>query len=418
MSIAFHIVFAAIGIGIPLLLFISEGLWLATKNETYLQIARRWGRLFAVLFAVGAVSGTILSFELGLLWPRWMEFSGGIIGFLFTLEGIAFFTEAIFLALYVYGWDRLSPRAHGLCTVPLLFSSAASGVLVISVNAWMNQPSGFEVLAGQPVNVDPLAAMFNKAMPLEAFHGTMATYVATGFALAGGYAYAVLRGDRSEYNRKMLMLALAIGAISIPLQILSGDFSARFLARNQPEKFAAMEAQFKTEKGAPLHIGGIPDTESRNVRYSIEIPKLASLMTYGRADAEIRGLDSFPEDEVPDVHKVHYSFQVMVGVGFSLLCVAAWFWVAVLRKKRIEPGRRMLLAVVAAAPMGFVALEAGWFVTEFGRQPWVIYQVMRTSEGVTPQESIPFIFLGFIAVYVALAVGLGLILLRQHHEPA
>jgi cytochrome d ubiquinol oxidase subunit I len=412
MSLGFHICFTAIGIGLPLMLLIAEGLWLRTGDETYRLMAQRWARVAGVLFAVGAVSGTILSFEFGLLWPTWMDFSGSIIGIPFALEGFAFFTEAIFLALYLYGWDRLSPVAHWLCTVPLVVSSAASALFVISTNAWMNQPRGFEVAGGKAVNVDPWAAMFNPAMPYEVAHGTMASYVVAGFAVAGVYALAMLRGDRSRYVRKALVLGLAVGAVATPLQIVSGDLSARFLAHNQPEKFAAMEAQFDTESGAPLRIGGIPDPGAGKTRYAIEIPKLASFLAFEDFDAEIKGLNSFPEDAVPNARITHFSFQAMVGIGMFMLFVAAWFWGLALWKRRVDPGRLLLLAIVATAPLGFVALEAGWFVTEFGRQPWVIYHLMRTSDAATPRDGIFYVFLLFLFVYVALAAGLGLLLLR------
>ena len=417
MSLAFHICFTAIGIGLPLLLFIAEGIALRTGDETYRQMAKRWGRIAAVLFAIGAVSGTILSFEFGLLWPTWMEFSGGIIGFPFALEGFAFFTEAIFLALYIYGWDRLSPRAHWLCTIPLVVSSAASAFFVISANGWMNQPAGFEVVNGKAVNVDPLAAMFNAAMPYEVTHGALASYVATGFAVAGVYAIAMLRGDRSDYVRKALLLGLAVAAVSTPLQIISGDLSARFLAHNQPEKFAAMEGQFDTERGAPLRIGGFPDPGDRTTRYAIEIPKLASFLAFEDFDAEVRGLNSFPQDEIPDPRLVHYSFQTMVGIGFFMLFVAAWVLGLAWWRKRIDPGRLQLLALAATLPLGFVAIEAGWFVTEFGRQPWIIYQLMRTDEASTPREGIGFILLVFVLIYIALAAGLALLLLREQRRP-
>ena len=417
MSLAFHILFTAVGIGLPLLLFIAEGIALRTGDETYRQMAKRWGRIAAVLFAIGAVSGTILSFEFGLLWPTWMEFSGGIIGFPFALEGFAFFTEAIFLALYIYGWDRLSPRAHWLCTIPLVVSSAASAFFVISANGWMNQPAGFEMVNGKAVNVDPLAAMFNAAMPYEVTHGALASYVATGFAVAGVYAIAMLRGDRSVYVRKALLLGLAVAAVSTPLQIISGDLSARFLAHNQPEKFAAMEGQFDTEQGAPLRIGGFPDPGDRTTRYAIEIPKLASFLAFEDFDAEVRGLNSFPQDEIPDPRLVHYSFQAMVGIGFFMLAVAAWVLGLAWWRKRIDPGRVQLLALAATLPLGFVAIEAGWFVTEFGRQPWIIYQLMRTDEAATPREGIGFILLVFVLIYIALAAGLALLLLREQRRP-
>jgi cytochrome d ubiquinol oxidase subunit I len=418
LSLAFHIVFAAIGIGLPLMLLIAEGIALRTGNPLYREMAKRWSRVAAVLFAVGAVSGTILSFEFGLLWPTWMEFSGPIIGFPFALEGFAFFTEAIFLGLYLYGWERLSPRAHWLCTIPLVVSSAASAFFVISANAWMNQPEGFEVVGGKAVNVDPVAAMFNDAMPYQVVHGTLPSYVVTGFAVAAVYAFAMLRGDRSEYNRRALALGLAVAAVFTPLQIVSGDLSARFLAHQQPEKFAAMEAQFETERGAPLRIGGIPDPEDRVVRRAIEIPKLASFLAFEDPDAEVVGLDSFPQDAVPDVRITHYSFQAMVAIGFFMLFVSLWFWVGAWARRRIEPGRWLLLATLASGPLGFVALEAGWFVTEFGRQPWIIYRLMRVEDAATPREGIGFVFLVFTLVYVALALGLALILLRENGRSA
>ena len=417
MSLAFHIVFTAIGIGLPLLFLIAEGISLRTGNETYRQMARRWGRAAAVLFAVGAVSGTILSFEFGLLWPTWMEFSGSIIGFPFALEGFAFFTEAIFLGLYLYGWDRLSPRAHWMCSIPIVISSAASAFFVISANGWMNQPTGFEVVNGKPVDIEPVAVMFNKAMPYEVTHGALASYVATGFAVAAVYAFAMLRGRRSDYNKKALVLALAVAAVFAPLQVVSGDLSARFLAHNQPEKFAALEGQFETEMGAPLRIGGWPDTGDKTTRFAIEIPKLASFLGFEDFDAQVRGLNSFPQDEIPDARLVHPFFQVMVAAGFFMVFVVAWFFGLAWWRKRIDPGRLLLLAVILAAPLGFLTIEAGWFVTEFGRQPWIIYQVMRTADGATPREGIAWILMVFALVYVVLAAGLALLLLREQRRP-
>ncbi len=412
MSLAFHICFSAVGIGVPLLLTISEGIALRTGNQLYRDMAKRWTRVAAVLFAVGAVSGTILSFELGLLWPTFMDFSGGIIGFPFALEGFAFFTEAIFLGIYIYGWDRLSPRAHWLCSIPITIASALSALLVISTNGWMNQPQGFEMLNGKAVNVDPLAAMFNPAMPYEVVHGSIAAYVATGFGVAGVYAIAMLRGDRSEYNRRALVLALAVGAIAASLQVVSGDLSARFLAHEEPEKFAAMEGQFQTERGMPLRIGGFPDMDAKATRGAIEIPKLGSFLAFEDFDAEVRGLDAFPENDIPDARLVHYPFQVMVAIGMFLLLVGVWFFAVAAWRRRIDPGRWLLRAIAVGTPLGFIAIEAGWFVTEFGRQPWVIYHLMRTSEAATPRDGIVFLLAVFFLVYVALAAGLVLLLRR------
>jgi len=412
LSLAFHIGFTALGIGLPLLLLLAEGIGLKTGNPLYREMARRWSRVAALLFAVGAVSGTVLSFEFGLLWSRWMEFSGEIIGFTFALEGFAFFTEAIFLGIYIYGWERLSPVAHWLCTIPITVASAFSAFFVISANAWMNQPRGFELVNGQVSDINPWRVMFNPATPYQTTHGTLAAYVAAGFAVAGVYAWAMLRGDRSEYNRRALVLALAVAAVATPLQIVSGDLSARFLARNQPQKFAAMEGQFETEKGAPLRIGGWVDVNARETRYAIEIPKALSFLGYEDFNAEVRGLDDFAQDEIPEPRLVHYPFQVMVAAGFFMLFVAAWFFVNLWRTRSVRPGRWLLYAILAASPMGFIAIEAGWFVTEFGRQPWIVWQVMRTSEGATPREGVWVLLIVFSLAYAALTAGLLMLLLR------
>lgn len=417
LSLAFHICFVAIGMGLPLMFLIAEGLWLRTGDETYRRMAKRWGRVGALLFAVGAVSGTIISFELGLLWPQWMEFSGGTIGFIFTLEGFAFFVEAIFLGIYVFGWERLSPRAHWLTAFPIVLSSAITAFFVISVNAWMNQPEGFELVNGQVINVDPIAAMFNDATPYEVTHGALASYVATGFAFAGVYAFGMLLGDRSAYAKRAIVMGLAVAAVLAPLQVISGDLSARFLAHDEPEKFAAMEAQFDTVEGAPLRIGGFPDTDAKKTRFAIEIPKLASFLAFEDFNAEIRGLNDFPQDEIPNAHMVHFPFQAMVAIGSLMLVVVAWFFGLALWQRRIDPGRLQLLAISAMLPLSFVGIEVGWFVTEFGRQPWVVYQVMRTADGATPREGIGFLFLAFTLLYVALAAGLAFLLFREQRQP-
>ena len=410
LSLAFHIAFTAIGIGLPLLLFLAEGLALRTGNDDYRTMARRWARVAAVLFAIGAVSGTVLSFEFGLLWAPFMESWGEVFGFPFALEGFAFFTEAIFLGIYIFGWEKLSPRTHWLVTIPIMVSSAASAVFVISANAWMNQPDGFELIEGRIANVNVLDAMFNPAMPFEVSHGTLASYTATGFAFAGFYAIQMLRGERSDYNRGALLLGLAVGAVAIPLQIFTGDLSAQFLADRQPIKFAAMEGQFETEQGAPLRIGGIPNPSTGETPYAIEIPKLGSWLAYRDTDAVVRGLNDFPADERPDARLVHIPFQVMVGTGFFLLFIAVLFF-SRFAIKRVPPLDRTMLRLIAlTSPLGFVAIEAGWFVTEFGRQPWIVWQVMRVSEAATPQDGVVLLLVAFSLVYIALTMGLVLLL--------
>src|SRR5215469_14877970 len=274
-SLAFHIIFSALGVGIPLLLCIVEGLALRTKNPVWMMLTRRWARSAAILFAIGAVSGTILSFELGLLWPTYTRFAGAVVGLPFLLEGFAFFTEAIFLGLYLYGWDRLSPRAHWLCSFPIWISGLASAWFIVSANSWMNTPAGFVMdKHGKIISIDPLQAIFNPSTPYETVHMILACYVATGFAVAAVYAFALLRrGRRSEYYRKGLMVGILMAVIATPLQMISGDFNARYLADYQPVKFAAMEGVFHTEQGASLKIGGLADPNTGQIRYAIEIPK-------------------------------------------------------------------------------------------------------------------------------------------------
>jgi cytochrome d ubiquinol oxidase subunit I len=412
-SLAFHMVYAALAIGMPVLLLLAEGLALRTGEEGYHVLARRWVRSVGVLFAIGAVSGTILSFELGLLWPEFMRFAGGIIGMPFSLEGFAFFVEAIFLGLYLYGEGRLSRRAQFLVTVPIAVAAAASAVFVISANAWMNTPQGFTLVDGQVVNVDPWRAMFNPAMPYQAVHGTLAAYVATGFAAAGVYAFYLLRGHVTTHNQRALTLALALASVVLPLMLVSGDLSARFLARQEPAKFAAMEALLTTQAGAPLHIGGWPDSATGDVKYSVAIPKLLSFLTYGDPNAVVQGLSDMPPGTTPDPRPVHLFFDLMVGSFFAMLTAAVWFWWLYWRRRAVPTSPWPLRAVLVASPLGFVALQAGWMVTEFGRQPWVVVGYMRVSQGVTPRSGIDLVFLLFMLVYAALTAGLLWLLLHR-----
>lgn len=411
-SLAFHIVFAALGIGLPLFLLIAEGLWLRTRNPVYLELTRTWTKAFAVLFAVGAVSGTVLSFELGLLWPRFMQFAGGIIGMPFSAEGFAFFIEAIFLGLYLYGRERVSPFVHWLFTIPIAVSGLVSGIFVITANAWMNAPAGFDLVDGEVRNVDPLAAMFNPAWLQQSIHMSLAAYIATGFAVAGVYAVAVLRGKRDAYHRTGLALGMIVGAVAMPLQFVSGDAIARMVAENQPVKLAAMEGQFQTESCAPLRIGGLPDPDAGTTRYALEIPCGLSLLARGDRNAVIQGLDEFPRSDIPDPRPVHVAFQVMVGIGTGLLALAVGFWLLAWRGRSIPLHRPLMWAVAVAAPAGFVAIEAGWVVTEVGRQPWIIYNVLRTRDAVTTAPGLVEAFAVFTLLYIALAVVCGWLLLR------
>jgi cytochrome d ubiquinol oxidase subunit I len=422
-SLAFHIVFAVLGVGLPLLMCLAEGLALRRHDAVWLRLARRWSGAFGVLFAVGAVSGTILSFELGLLWPVFMKYAGPVVGLPFSAEGFAFFLEAIFVGLYLYGWDRLSPRAHWLCSLPIVVSGAASAWFVVTANAWMNAPAGFRISHGKVVDVDPLAAMFNAATPVETAHFLVSAYTATAFGVAAVYAVGLLRGRRDAYHRKALALALALATIGAPLMPVTGDLSARFVADHQPAKLAAMEALYHTERGAALRIGGLPDPASGTVRFAITIPHGLSLLVAFTPNATVRGLDSFPADQRPDAQVVHTAFDLMVGIGFALLGVVAWYWLWRLRARRkgeTWPGRWLLRALALAGPATFLAIEAGWTVTEVGRQPWVIYGIVRTAAAITTQANLGLTFMVFNGIYVVLAVTTTWLLLRlarQDHAP-
>jgi cytochrome d ubiquinol oxidase subunit I len=403
MSLAFHMIFAALGIAMPLLMVIAEGLWLRTRRGHYLDLAHKWGKATALTFVVGAVSGTGLSFELGLLWPRFMEFAGPIIGSAFALEGYAFFVEAIFLGLYLYGWDRLSPRVHWLTGFPVALSGLISGVLVVGANAWMQTPSGFQIVDGKPVNIDPLAPFFNPSWFQMALHSSLSCYIAVGFAVAGVYAAGMLRGRRDAYHRSALTIALAVATATAIMQPVSGDFLAQRVAKTQPAKLAAMEGLFETRAGAPLNIGGIPDPKTGTVRWAIQIPKGLSFLATHNPNAVVKGLNDFEAELRPNTVVTHLAFQVMVGAGFALIGLGLWFWWARWRLRSID-NKWLLRALVLGSPLGFLALEAGWIVTEVGRQPWVIYGVMRTNQGVTTAQDVAITFFVFTALYLMLGI--------------
>jgi cytochrome d ubiquinol oxidase subunit I len=412
-SLAFHIIFAVVGIAMPVLMVVAERRWQRTGDAVCLELAKRWAKGTAILFAVGAVSGTVLSFELGLLWPRFMAEAGAIIGMPFSLEGFAFFTEAIFLGIYLYGWDRISPRAHLAAGVLVAVSGTLSGVFVVSANAWMNVPTGFDLVDGQMVNIDPIRAMLTPAALAQTLHMTLAALIATGFAVAGIHAFLLLRQPRNAFHRRALGIALLVGVPPAIVQPFSGDFSAKIVARYQPAKLAAMEGQFTTEAGAPLRIGGWPDEDARRTRWAIEIPGALSFLAFGSPRAVVQGLDAFPRGDWPPVAITHLAFQVMVATGTYLAVLGVIVAVLAIRKRDLVERRWLMRALVVAAPLGFVAVEAGWIVTEIGRQPWIIYNVLRTADAVTPMPGLVIPFLLFTLLYVFLGVIVAWLLYRQ-----
>jgi cytochrome bd ubiquinol oxidase subunit I len=416
MSLAFHIIFAVIGMAMPLLMAVSEGCYLWTKKPIFLELSKRWAAGTTILFAVGAVSGTVLSFELGLLWPKFMQYAGGIIGMPFSLEGFAFFTEAIFLGIYLYGWNRVSPVLHWLAGIVVAVSGVLSAVFVVLANAWMNAPTGFDVVNGQPVNINPIAAMLNPASLHETIHMVLAAYVATAFLVAGIHAFFLLRDPQSVFHRASCSIALVVACISIPLQMVSGDFAAREVGKLEPPKLAAMEAHYHTGRGVPLVVGGIPDDTTKTVKYGLEIPYGLSLLIGYNPETKVVGLADFPRDQWPNVPLVHWSFDLMVGTGSAMLAVAAWVAWIWWRTRRLPDNKWLLRALVCCAPLGFIAVETGWFVTELGRQPWIIYGFMRTSDAVTPMPGLVVPFTTFTIVYLLLAVIVIFLLRRQFME--
>jgi cytochrome d ubiquinol oxidase subunit I len=404
-SLGFHIIFAEIGVAMPLLMVLAEWRWRRTGDPVYRELAHRWARGTAILFAVGAVSGTVLSFELGLLWPGFMRFAGAVIGMPFSLEGFAFFTEAIFLGIYLYGWDRIGPRAHIAAGIVVAVSGAASAAFVVLVNAWMNAPVGFRTVAGgRLAGIDPIAGMQSPAAFQQALHMLLAAYAATGMAVSGIHALLLLKGRAPEFHRRALAVALLVGAPAAVLQPLSGDLSARVVAITQPIKLAALEGQWNTERGAPLRIGGWPDAEREQTRFAIEIPHGLSLMAFHDMNAEVRGLNSVARDDRPPVAIVHVAFRVMVGLGTLLATIALASVFTAWRRRDLARTRWLLVALAIATPFGFIATEAGWIVTEVGRQPWVVQGLLRTRDAVTPMPGLVVPMLLFTLLYAGLAI--------------
>jgi cytochrome bd ubiquinol oxidase subunit I len=403
-SLGLHIVFACIGMTMPWLVAAAEWRWLQRGDEADLRLAKAWSKGVAVLFAVGAVSGTVLSIELGLLWPRFMKHAGPVIGMPFSWEGTAFFIEAIAIGLYLYGWERLQPWLHWGAGIVVGLSGVASGVLVVAANAWMNAPQGFEFVDGVVTHVDPVAAMFNRAWPTQAMHMVLAAFASTGFAVAGVHAYRILRGQDTPFHQRGLRLALWMGAVAALLQPLSGDLSAKMVAETQPAKLAAAEAHFHTARRAPLLIGGIPNRQDQTVSYGIEIPGALSFLAHGDLNAEVTGLDQIPEADQPPVFVTHLSFQLMVACGIWMATLGLAFVVLALRGSAWLSDRRFLWAAALSAGTGFVATEAGWIVTEVGRQPYIIHGVMKTRDALTPMPGLGWSLLGIIIAYAVLSL--------------
>lgn len=416
LSFAVHIPLVCFGIAFPAMVLRAEWLWMRTGDEVYRVLAMRWTKVMVALFACGVVTGTILSFEMGLLWPGFMGTFGAVFGLGFALEGFSFFVEAIFIGIYVYGWNRMSPRAHFASGIPIVIAGLTGSLFVIAVNSWMNDPGGFVLRDGVVANIDPVEALFgNSHLGYQLVHMYLAGFIVTGFLVAAAYAVGRLRGRWGRYERIALTIPLTVAALAAPVQILVGDWAAREVAKTQPTKLAALEGVGHTERGAALHLGGW--YADGKVRAGIPIPKGLSLLAFHDLNAEVQGLDTVPEADRPPVNVVRISFQLMVSIGTFLAALSAWYLFTRVRRKRVPAGRWFYRLLVVAGPASVVALIAGWVTTEVGRQPWVVYEVMRTTQAVTAAHGIPVGYATLATFYVALIAAVAWILRRLARAP-
>jgi cytochrome d ubiquinol oxidase subunit I len=410
LSLGWHIVLACLGVGLPGLTGYVEWRGIRTGDEVYTLLAHRWAKAMGVLFAVGAVSGTILSFELGLLWPGMMGTYGQLVGLPFALEGFAFFIEAIFVGIYLYGWDRLSPRTHVWTALPVMVAGVASAFFVVSANAWMNQPRGFTLVDGHVADVNPWRAMFNPATAPQTIHMILAAFMVAGFTTAAVYAVGIARGRRDRYHRVGFLVPFTFAALVTPLQIGAGDYASKFLAHYQPAKLAAAEGLFHTGPHAPLHLGGV--VQDGELRYAVRIPDGLSLLVGERPSTVVTGLDRVPPADRPPVTVVHLCFDLIVAIGFGLLLLGLWLLVAWLRRRDLPRSPWFPRFAALAGVASVVAVEAGWVVTEVGRQPWVVYGYLRTADAVNPAPGLATGLVIVLAVYVALTVATVYVLRR------
>lgn len=400
-SLGFHIILASFGVAFPLITLLLHRRGLRHGDDVALKLAKRWAKVQGVLFAVGAVSGTILSFEMGMLWPGMMGPFGDVIGLPFTLEGVSFFLEAIFLAIYLYGWDRLPARIHYYTLFPIIAAGFAGSFFIVAVNAWMNAPAGFSITAaGDIVSVDPWAAMLNEAVAVQYLHMLLAAYMVTGFTIAGVYAAGMLKGRRDRLHRLGFVVPFVVASLATPLQIVVGDAAGSRLLEAQPSKLAAMELLQETTDRAPLTLGGfLVDGE---VVGGIEIPGVASLLAGKRLSTVVPGLDAVPPDELPPVNIVHWSFQLMVALGSLLLLLAFWHAVVWWRRRDLPASVWFWRLASIGGVAAIAAMELGWVTTEVGRQPWIVYGIVRTSDAVTAAPGIVWVAAITTAVYLVL----------------
>jgi cytochrome bd ubiquinol oxidase subunit I len=410
-TLGFHIILVPFGVAFTFLMLVANYRGIRRNDQDAMLLAQRWSKVAAVLFAVGAVSGTVLSFEMGLLWPRLMGRFGAAYGFPFAIEGVFFFIEAIFVAIYVYGWNRLSPWAHFWSGVPATVAGLGGTASVVAANSWMNRPGGITMADGRVVDVRPIAVFFNGAFWYEALHMFLAAYVVAGFVVAGVYAAGMLKGRRDRYHRVGFLIAFTTAAVVMPVQIVVGDVAAREVFKHEPAKFAAIEVLPETSTHVPETLGGV--LVDGKVRYGIDLPNGASLLAGFKSSTRIQGLDAIPADVRPAprlVNTVHLAFDTMVGTGFALLGLSAWFGLAWWRRRDLPRSRLFLRLAAWAGVVSIVSLECGWVVTEVGRQPWTVHGLLLTNDAVTRSGNVWAFFAGAVVIYAAVGTGAILVL--------
>lgn len=412
-TLSFHVIFATIGVGVPLLIAIAQWVGIRNNDMHYILLARRWARGFVVPVAVGVVTGTAIGLQLSLLWPNFMELAGNIIALPLFMETFAFFFEAIFLGIYLYTWDRFdNPRKHLLLLVPVAIGGGMSALFITIVNSFMNAPTGFDIVNGQLVNANPIAAMFNTAMPTKVTHVLSTAYMTVAFMLAAIAAFKLIKGSNHEYHKKSLHLTMKIGLIFAIATAVLGDFSGKYLAEYQPEKLAAAEWHFETEGNAPLIMFGVLDNETQEVKYSIKIPFALSILAYSDPTAEVTGLNEFPEDEQPPL-VIHYYFQMMVVIGMFMIGLGLIYWIGSVRNWSFVKAKWYRWLIVLGGPLSFLAIEAGWWLAEVGRQPWILRGILKVQEAATTSDYVGLMVILFILLYLILGIGTVVVLRRM-----
>jgi len=414
LTLSFHIIYATIGVGVPLMIMIAQWVGIKKNDEHYILLARRWARGFVITVAVGVVTGTAIGMQLSLLWPNFMELAGNIIALPLFMETFAFFFEAIFLGIYLYTWDRFeNQKKHLLLLIPVAIGASFSAVFITIVNAFMNAPQGFDVLNGELVNISPLLAMFNPAMPTKVAHVVVTAYMTSAFVLAAIAAFRLLKGSNHIYHKKALFLTMKVGLVFSIATAIIGDFSGKYLAQYQPEKLAAAEWHFETEKNAPLILYGILD--DGEVKYAIEIPFALSILAHFDPTAEVIGLDQFPEDETPPLY-IHYLFDIMVTIGMSMVVLSGLYWLGIKLKWTFVNSRWYRWLIVLGGPASILAIEAGWWLAEVGRQPWILRGIMRVEDAATTSSHVDIMLILFAGLYLVLGVGSIVVLSRMFRK--